>query len=281
MFAIWVILRYNKESKFQILNFGVIVMELDITVWKVVSANRLRNNVSENAIHHRGRKRWAVALKRTGKTWYTVNGKKILSDSLHPVILPKGSHYSWQCVEAGECLLIEFDAPQTCADILSFSLSDSSLFENAFAEIQKNLHIASTSARLICMYHLYGLLLQLYQSSTREYLPRQKQALIQPAIDHITQRYFEPDINNDSLAALCGISTVYFRKTFEAVCGMPPIRFLHNLRIRRAKDILESDYDSIAQVAESVGYNSVYHFSKMFRTYTGISPTEYAKKIRQ
>lgn len=255
--------------------------QLTITVTKVVSANRLYNNVTDAPYHRHSRNRWAVVLKRTGKTYYSSGGQTILSDARHPVILPRGSCYSWQCAEAGECLLIEFDAPQTSETILPFSLSDTSLFENTFAEIQKNLHIASATAHLTCMYSLYGLLLQLHHGNNREYHPRQKQALIQPAVDYITEHYFEPDINNDQLAALCGISTVYFRKTFEAVCGMPPIRFLHKLRIRRAKDILESDYDSISQVAESVGYSSVYHFSKMFRTYTGISPTEYAKTSRR
>ena len=255
--------------------------ELTATVTAVVAANRLYNNVTDTPIHRRGRNRWAVALKRTGRTYYTSGGKTILSDAQHPVILPKGSCYSWQCVEAGECLLIEFDAPQSSETILSFTLSDSSLFESTFSEIQKNLHVNSVTARLTCVHRLYGLLLQLLQGDGREYQPRQKQALVQPALDYITARYFEPDISNDQLAALCGISTVYFRKTFEAVCGMPPIRFLHRLRIRRAKDILESDYDSISQVAESVGYGSVYHFSKMFRTYTGTSPSEYAKTSRR
>ena len=41
--------------------------------------------------------------------------------------------------------------------------------------------------------------------------------------------------------------------------------------------ILKSDYDTIEQVALSVGYNSIYHFSKMFKLYTGKSPLEYGK----
>ena len=90
------------------------------------------------------------------------------------------------------------------------------------------------------------------------------------------QGTFEP-----SLAALCGISTVYFRKTFETVFGVSPIRYLHDLRIGKAKAILSGDYDSIRQVAESTGYSSVYHFSKMFKLYTGQSPSTYAKSIRK
>ena len=81
-----------------------------ITVLKVVATNRLYNTPAVGIVQQRNRSRWAVALKTTGRTYYTQSGEKILSDSLHPVILPKGSTYSWQCVEAGECLLIEFEA---------------------------------------------------------------------------------------------------------------------------------------------------------------------------
>lgn len=76
------------------------------------------------------------------------------------------------------------------------------------------------------------------------------------------------------------MSTVYFRKCFESAYGVSPIRYLHNFRISKAKAILRSDFDSVEQVATSVGYNSIYHFSKMFRQYTGQSPSEYAKSAR-
>ena len=75
------------------------------------------------------------------------------------------------------------------------------------------------------------------------------------------------------------MSTVYFRKTFMSVYGTSPIKYLNNLRINKAKAILMSDYDSIEQVALSVGYNSIYHFSKKFKLYTGRSPTEYVKNL--
>ena len=80
-----------------------------------------------------------------------------------------------------------------------------------------------------------------------------------------------------SMAELCGMSVVYFRKCFESVYGKSPIRYLHDLRMEKAKGLLLSDYDSIGQIAESVGYGSIYHFSKMFRSYVGVSPTEFAK----
>ena len=128
---------------------------------------------------------------------------------------------------------------------------------------------------------LYDILRQLFKPTAQEYTPKEKRNLVKPAVDYILQHYFDLRITNDQLAALCGISTVYFRKCFESAFGVPPIRYLHNYRIKKAKDILSSDFSSIEQVAESVGYSSVYHFSKMFKTYTGMSPSEYAKASRK
>lgn len=255
--------------------------DFDITILKVVAANRLYNTPASGTVYRRNRKRWAVALKRSGKTYYTVNGTQVLSDSQHPVILPKGCSYSWRCVEEGECLIIEFDALQAQSHILSFTLTDNSFFINDFLKIQKMLPLSTPEAGLESVYSLYGLLLQLCKTVQKEYIPRDKPQLLRPALDYIAESYYLPDITNDRLAQLCGISTVYFRKCFEAVCGVSPIRYLHDFRIRKAKDLLSSDYGSIGQVAESVGYNGIYHFSKMFKLYTGMSPTEYAKVSRK
>lgn len=259
----------------------IVNSDFNVTVLKVVSANRLYNTRAIGTVHRRSRERWAVALKRSGKTLYTINGTHVLSDSHHPVILPKGSSYSWRCVEEGECLFIEFDALQEHSNILSFTVTDNRFFINDFSKIQKMLPVSTAEDGLESVYTLYGLLLQLYKTVQKEYVPREKQQLLRPALDYIAENYYLPDITNDRLASLCGISTVYFRKSFEAVCGVSPIRYLHNFRILKAKDLLSSDYGSIGQVAESVGYNGIYHFSKMFKIYTGLSPTEYAKASRK
>ena len=120
----------------------------------------------------------------------------------------------------------------------------------------------------------------LAKSTSKEPIHPKKHQILYPAIKYISENYFDGNITNASLAEICGISTVYFRKTFESVYGISPIKYLHNFRIEKAKAILHSDYESIEQVARSVGYNSIYHFSKMFKQYTGKSPSEYAKASR-
>jgi len=129
------------------------------------------------------------------------------------------------------------------------------------------------------MEQLFSLLAALTKADSARFSHRDKRHILTPAINHMLESYADPQISNDRLAQLCGISTVYFRKTFESVYGTSPIRYLHELRIHKAKAILSGDFGSISQVAESVGYSSVYHFSKMFRLYTGVSPSAYAASV--
>ena len=74
----------------------------NLTINKVIFANRLLDSPVGITINRESRERWALILKIKGKTTYTANGKTILSDGLHPLILPKGCSYSWKCTEPGE-----------------------------------------------------------------------------------------------------------------------------------------------------------------------------------
>ena len=255
--------------------------DFNITVTKITAANKLFNYVTDGVISRNRRVRWAVALKRSGTTYYTVGGKEVLSDAHHPVLLPKGCTYTWRCTEPGECLIIEFDANEEFEDIFSFSVADANFFISNFYDIERALVENTPEARLAAVYNLYSILLQLVKGASREYIGKEKRELLLPAVNHIAANYADQSLTNDTLASLCGISTVYFRKCFETVYGESPIRFLHNFRIQKAKGLLSSDYGSISQVAESVGYASLYHFSKMFKLYTGMNPTEYAKASRR
>lgn len=252
----------------------------NLVIKKVISANRLLDSPIGITIHRNNREHWAVILKVTGKTIYTVGDKNILSDGLHPVILPKGCTYSWKCIEPGECITIEFEADEKLETFNSFGIKDNTAIINAFSKIEKNLGMKKTSYKLECNCCLYEILSFLIKSINKEQPHKKINTLLKPAIKYITENYFDGNITNDSLAELCGISTVYFRKTFESVYGVPPIKYLHNFRIKKAKSILKSDYDTIEQVALSVGYNSIYHFSKMFKLYTEVSPSEYAKSLK-
>ena len=114
------------------------------------------------------------------------------------------------------------------------------------------------------------------QSASEHYIPSEKQQKITPALEYISQHYHE-NITNDCLAEISGISTVYFRKLFSSVMGTSPIVYARRLRIEKAKEMLRSDYGTLSDVAQSLGYASLYDFSRDFKKHTGTSPSRYEK----
>ena len=251
-----------------------------ITPTRVISSYKLLNSPVGVITRQKCRKCWGIALKAGGRTVYRQDGKEILSDRSHVVLLPKGARYEWTCTEPGECIVIDFDAPEGSHAIHSAALADDSFFLAAFARLEACINREQPLGHFEAMEQLYGLLAFLTRAESARFSHRDKRHILSPAMAYILENYTDPQITNDLLSQLCGVSTVYFRKTFESVYGTSPIRYLHELRISKAKAILSGDFGSIGQVAESVGYSSVYHFSKMFRIYTGSSPTGYAASIQ-
>lgn len=249
----------------------------DLTPIRVIASYRLLTSPVGIVTRQKRRQCWGVLLKAEGKTIYTQNGINVLSDRSHIVLLPKGSAYEWTCTEPGECIVIDFDALEEGESIRPVEVNDNTAFLNAFSKIERSLSIENPVGRLEAMQQLYGLLAFLSKSANKQYMSKDKRKALSPAVEYITASYSDPEISNEKLALLCGMSTVYFRKCFQSVYGCSPIRYLNRLRIHKAKAILTGDFESISQVAESIGYCSVYHFSKMFKQYTGQSPTEFAK----
>ena len=91
----------------------------DIVVTKVIDTVRLLDSPVGISVTMTDRKQWGIVLKKEGRTIYTANGRQILSDSQHPVILPRGCSYSWICEQPGLCQVIQFDAVEAEDDFLS------------------------------------------------------------------------------------------------------------------------------------------------------------------
>ena len=74
------------------------------------------------------------------------------------------------------------------------------------------------------------------------------------------------------------LSPVYISKIFKSETGETPINYLISLRMEKAGKLLEENpMLSIQKVADEVGYDDAYHFSKLFKKYYGISPVYYKR----
>ena len=78
----------------------------------------------------------------------------------------------------------------------------------------------------------------------------------------------------------CKISETYLKKLFIKKFGVPPVKYIIQMKINFAEDLLRSKLYSVSQVAELCGYENLYYFSRQFKEYRGISPTAFAEKYK-
>ena len=250
----------------------------DLIISKVYSASTLYTE-KNTKIKRSNRSCWAIVIKYEGETVYTSNKKTYLSNIHNLVILPKGCSYEWHCTCSGYFSIIEFESELICDDIFSFPVNNTEKILKLFKELEYKRTLRKPMYEMESIRDTYSILLILTQLMQKKYLPTEKMSKITPALEYIANNY-NKKIKNDVLANLCNLSTVYFRKLFTEIIGSSPISYVHELRIKKAKEMLKSDHDSFFNIASSLGYLNIYDFSRAFKKYTGISPTKYEKQWR-
>lgn len=91
------------------------------------------------------------------------------------------------------------------------------------------------------------------------------------------QNNFHKKISIEDVATHLCLSRAYLRNIFHQYNGISPQQYLVNLRIERAKELLQTGTFSVSSIAQSVGFSDVLVFSKFFKTHTGVSPSKYGK----
>lgn len=83
------------------------------------------------------------------------------------------------------------------------------------------------------------------------------------------------------LAKSCGYSFDSFRYSFKKVYGLSPKSYLIELRLQKARALLENNDQSCTQIAYACGFSDSAQFSTMFRSRYGLSPKEYALQTKK
>ncbi|MBV9489711.1 MAG: helix-turn-helix transcriptional regulator [Verrucomicrobia bacterium] len=86
------------------------------------------------------------------------------------------------------------------------------------------------------------------------------------------------EIGNISLQVLAGVARVsphHLSALFSAKTGLTPHRYILRDRIERAKVYLQDETRSIREISKLTGFQAQGHFSKVFRTLVGSSPSQF------
>jgi transcriptional regulator GlxA family with amidase domain len=83
------------------------------------------------------------------------------------------------------------------------------------------------------------------------------------------------------IAQHAGLEPRTFLRRFVQATGMKPTEYQQRLRVSRAREMLEFSRSSIDLIAESVGYNDVRGFRRVFHNVVGLTPSEYRRRFNR
>ena len=95
------------------------------------------------------------------------------------------------------------------------------------------------------------------------------------AVQAVMRAHLHDSLNLDELAAQFKLSRFHFAKTYRALTGHAPIQDFIQLKMAHACRLLDEGEQGIRQVAEQLGYEDVYYFSRLFRKVVGMAPSHY------
>jgi AraC-like DNA-binding protein len=114
----------------------------------------------------------------------------------------------------------------------------------------------------------------------RGYMPDKAQE-IDPRVSRLCnymQMNLERKLALPDLAEYLFISESHLRLLFRKTMGISPTEYLRQLRLQRAKDLLVNTAYSLKEIAELSGFQTLNHFSRMFKSNESIPATEYRKR---
>ena len=95
-------------------------------------------------------------------------------------------------------------------------------------------------------------------------------------MDYVEAHYAEETLTVNDVAAAIYLNPVYFGRMFKQSTGTSFRRYLMNVRMEKAKQLLLQGKFGVLQIGEMVGIENPSYFTQLFKKYTGMVPSEFA-----
>ena len=222
-----------------------------------------------------------ISFKVSGLTEYSQGSTHFVTSPGKVVYMPMGSTLRTHIIEPGEFLEINYITPvPDNKRIRIYSGFNEREMEAAFRSAIGHFAEKDDASYFNCQIDLNRIFALIAQSS-EGYLSSHARDLLAPALVYMKENVYSPNFSIKEMQALSDISDTYFRKLFTAHFHMTPQRYVINERIAMAKALMrDSPTLSVQAIAEAVGYNDAFYFSRLFKKEVHESPSHFAKRYQ-
>jgi Bacterial regulatory helix-turn-helix proteins, AraC family. len=115
--------------------------------------------------------------------------------------------------------------------------------------------------------------------TTRKIRKKKSCQQITMVMEYINEHLSDPTLGLASLSAHFYLNPSYLSRTFKHQVGSSIVEYLTDLRIRKAKELLQNTDKMAYEIGAEVGIPDPNYFGKCFKKYAGCSIQEFRKRI--
>ena len=250
-------------------------MHYDFYIARIVLAMLVAS--SPQPVHHANRPSHGVVFMLPGciNTYTFDDGTVIPVKEGDILYLPKHSTYH---VAPGQpntgCYAINFDtAEEITFPPFAVKTKNKTNFLDHFKKAERAWRTKHPGYAVACTIELLSIIRDMQLEYRTDYIDKKKLEILSTALTYMHENYTNELLIITDLSAMCGISSAYFRKLFRQAYGISPVRYVNQMKIARAKELLSSGMYTVTQAAEMSGYTDMSHFSREFKKATGTAPS--------
>ena len=237
-----------------------------------------------------GRPDYQLLYVATGKAWFTIDGvaTEVPEGNMFLYRPHVPQQYTYYLSDKPEVYWLHFtgkEASRFCEEagflknqILYTGIS--SKYQELFLSVIRELQLTRPCFEELSALHLEHLFLLLTRMKEDGGFQKSK---MQKEMEQAVRFFHEnlsKNIEIEDYARTHHMSTCWFIRSFKEYAGLPPRKYLTDIRIKKARELLESTDYSVGEIGGITGYENPLYFSRIFKKVTGVSPMEYRKAAR-
>ena len=211
------------------------------------------------------------------RTYSFACGKEFTVRNGDILYIPKGFRYTVSGKELREGYSICFETESVDLEPFLLRPKNTAYFQESFKTAAAAWSNKSVGYHMRCKAELYNIICNMQSEYMLDYVSKSTKMRLAPAIEYIHREYTKDNLSVPYLASLCGMSEVLFRRNFKNSMGVSPLRYINNLKIARAKELLSFGMCSVSEAAFLSGFHDECYFSREFKRLVGVSPSDYKK----
>lgn len=236
-------------------------------------------------LRSKGREDYQIIYIAKGKGYFTFDKEEIVVDEGNIVLYKPNmrQQYRYDSKDQSriywihftgnniEKYLDELNFKEELIYKVGFTNEVTNLWENIIAEIQVRRMYYEELTEGMLMQLLAGLSRNIYEEK-HNILTTHKN--IQKVIEDM-HRNCNHAMTINEYAKLYNMSVCWFINNFKALTGMTPRQYMIHIKINKAKALLNDSQLNVNEVADIVGFQNAFYFSRAFKKMTGVSPKEW------